>query len=177
MLYVFAGFPKCGLNAGGLRQFIQNEELGLLEEDPAIQYHNDGETPYHMSEMTTQGGIGWSWFTDNWSFGNGVTIHKTTADYDAHHVTLNQALASSHTEGRAEYEARWKPNMCPQQNHVVHMTWCVFQHRLPEFAYDRLRAIIEDGVEPMSRTLYETPDEPGLYYSAPRTLSFGSRRK
>ena len=31
MLYVFSGFPKCGLNAGGLRLLTQLEELGDLE--------------------------------------------------------------------------------------------------------------------------------------------------
>ena len=43
MLYVFAGFPKCNLNAGGLQYCIEEvEELGLLEHDPAIQYRKEG---------------------------------------------------------------------------------------------------------------------------------------
>ena len=43
MLYVFAGFPKNGLHAGGLQHCIETvEELGELEHDPAVQYRKEG---------------------------------------------------------------------------------------------------------------------------------------
>ena len=37
MLYIFAGFPTNGLNAGGLQHAIENvEELALFELDPTV---------------------------------------------------------------------------------------------------------------------------------------------
>ena len=37
MLYIFAGFPKSGLHAGGVRLYTQREDIGILEEDGSIQ--------------------------------------------------------------------------------------------------------------------------------------------
>ena len=43
MLYIFAGFPKSGLHAGGLQLAIEEVEmLGELEHDPAVQYRKEG---------------------------------------------------------------------------------------------------------------------------------------
>ena len=43
MLYIFAGFPKNNLHAGGLQYCIETvEELGLLEHDNAVQYRKEG---------------------------------------------------------------------------------------------------------------------------------------
>jgi len=198
MLYVFAGFPRSRLHAGGLQYCVETvENLAIVEHDPAVQYHKDGvfasgseemlyPIEYRMSQMCLRDGITWDWFPENWSFGNGVTIHKTTASPDyktvVHGTDLNlDEFLSQHGttrladlelermhirhEGWEEYEARWLPGTCPQENHAVHLTWLITTHRLPGFAYDRIRALIEDGVEPEQPGLYVQPDEPGRYLS------------
>ena len=66
-------------------------------------------------------------------------------------------------EGWEEYEARWLPGTCPRENYSVHLTWLVSTHRLPEFGYERIRELIEDGAEPEKRHLYST--EPGKHFS------------
>ena len=67
------------------------------------------------------------------------------------------------TEGWEKYEARWLPGTCPWENHVVHLTWLVTTHRLPEFAYERIRELIEERAEPKDPHLYST--EPGKHFS------------
>lgn len=201
MLYIFAGFPRNGLHAGGLQYCIETvEELGLLEHDPAVQYRKEGvfatdsdEELYPlevvMSPMLERDGITWDWFPENWSFGNGVTVHKTTANPEyktvVHGTELNleEFLAENGTtrlselelerihvkhEGWEKYEARWLPGSCPQENHAVQLTWLVTTHKLPDFAYERIRALIEDGAEPEQAETYIYPDEPGKYLSTPR---------
>ncbi len=172
MLYVFAGFPKSGLNAGGLRRFIEIENIGLLEEDPKVRYSNEGEHRYHMSSRCGLDGIGWRWFPESWSFGNGVTIHKTVAEYRKHVVILKDDNLTIVTEDHSTYEARWAPGTCPQESHVVHLTWCIFSHDLPAFAYERLRSVIEEGATPLNPQEYECVDEPGKHKSASRLLTF-----
>ena len=203
MLYVFAGFPKSRLHAGGLQYCIETvENLASLEHDPAGQYRKGGgfasgseemlyPIEYHMSEMCLQDGITWDWFPENWDFGNGVTIHKTTASLDyktAVHGTdlslddfLRQngitklsdiELENRHVrhEGWEKYEARWLPGSCPQESHCVHLTWLITTHILPVFIYDRIRNLIEDGAEPEQAELYEEPNEPGKYLSEFRSF-------
>jgi hypothetical protein len=198
MLYVFAGFPHNGLHAGGLQHCIETvENLAILEHDPVIQYRKEGvfasgseemlyPIEYRMSEMCLWDGITWDWFPENWGFGNGVTVHKTTASPDYKTVVhgtdldLNEFLGEYGTtklsdlelerlhirhEGWAKYEARWLPGTCPQENHAVHLTWLITTHNLPNFIYDRIRALIEEGVEPEQAGLYVQPDEPGKYLS------------
>ena len=98
MLYIFAGFPgkdaTAGdpqLHAGGLQHCVETvEELALLEHDPIVQYRKEGvfvagteETLYpvdhRLSNRCLRDGITWSWFPENWSFANGLTVHKTLA--------------------------------------------------------------------------------------------------
>jgi hypothetical protein len=198
MLYVFAGFPKNGLHAGGLQLAIESVEmLGELEHDPAVQYRKEGvfaagtdEELYPlevvMSPALERDGITWDWFPENWSFGNGATVHKTSANPEyktvVHGTELNleEFLAENGTtklaelelermhvkhEGWAEYEARWLPDTCPQESHVVHLTWLATTHTLPDFAYERIRALIEGGAEPEQKEIYICPDEPGKYMS------------
>jgi hypothetical protein len=174
-LYVFSGFPKSSLHAGGLRRFIETETLGLLEEDPTVQYtrENAGEYGYYLSALCERDGIGWDWFLENWTFGNGVTVHKTTAEYRKRIVILETNTRGMVVEDRSAYEARWMPGTCPQESHDVHLTWCVFRHELPGFAYERLRAVIEDGAAPLEPDIYEDANEPGKFKSATRTLAFG----
>ena len=201
MLYIFAGFPKNGLHAGGLQLAIEGVEmLGELEHDPAVQYRKEGvfaagtdEELYLlevvMSDRCLQDGITWDWFPENWAFGNGVTVHKTSASPDyktvVHGTELNleEFLAKNGTtklaelelermhvqhEGWQEYEARWLPGTCPMEPHAVHLTWLITTHKLPDFAYERIRSLIEDGAEPEQAEIYIRPEEPGKYLSTPR---------
>ena len=201
MLYIFAGFPKNGLHAGGLQLAIEGVEmLGELEHDPAVQYRKEGvfaadtdEELYPlevvMSPSLEQGGITWDWFPENWSFGNGVTVHKTTASPQYKTVVhgtelgLDEFLAKNGStrlaeleleqmhikhEGWVEYESRWLPGTCPQESHAVHLAWLITTHKLPDFAYERIRALIEDGAEPKQAELYVCPGEPHKYLATPR---------
>ena len=142
-----------------------------------------------MSPMLERDGITWDWFPENWSFGNAVTVHKTSASPEfktvVHGTELNleEFLAENGTtrlaelelermhvkhEGWQEYEARWLPGTCPQESHVVHITWLITTHKLPDFAYERIRSLIEDGAEPEQKEIYIRPEEPGKYLSTPR---------
>ena len=207
MLYIFFGFPKNGLHAGGLQYCIETvEELAILEHEPLVQYHKQGvlaagseevlyPIEYRMSEMCLERGITWDWFPENWSFGNGVTVHKTLASpkfktvvhgtelsleefLDEHGATrlAELELERKHIKhnGWREYEARWLPGTCPQDDHVVHLTWFITTHQLPTFAYERIRSLIEDGAEPKQADLYICPEEPGRYKSAIRPLTESS---
>jgi len=201
MLYIFAGFPKSGLHAGGLQHCIETvEELGELEHDSAVQYRKEGvfaagsdEELYPlevvMSPMLERDGITWDWFSEGWAFGNGVTLHKTLASPEfktvVHGTELNleEFLAENGAtkmaelelermhikhEGWEEYETRWLPGTCPQESHIVHLTWLITTHKLPEFAYERIRSLIEDGAKPKQAEIYIQPEEPGKYLSTPR---------
>ena len=201
MLYIFAGFPKNGLHAGGLQLCIETvEELALLEHDEAIQYRKEGvfaagsdEELYPLevvlSPALERDGITWDWFPENWSFGNGVTVHKTSASPEfktvVHGTELNleEFLAENGTtrlaelelermhvkhEGLEQYEARWLPGTCPQESHIVHLTWLTTAYKLPEFVYERIRSLIEDGAQPKQADIYIQPEEPGKYLSTPR---------
>lgn len=184
MLYIFAGFPGKWLppgskhiHAGGLRHTIEVENLGLLQEDNFIQVRKDGvfsvtaggeerlsKVQFHPSTTLLSKGIDWRWFPENYSFGNGVTLIKTTANRETQLVdhttrlTFAQAMALRGrvrladldmeevyklTEGWEKYEARWIPGFCPQENHIVHLTTCCFRHELPLHAYSRLQELIE----------------------------------
>jgi len=203
VLYIFAGFPRCGLNASGLQYCIEEiEMLGELEHDPAVQYRKEGvfasnskemlyPVEYRMSDLCLRDGITWDWFRENWPFGNGITSHSTSACPEYKTVvrgtdlSLDEFLAEYGTtrlaeleleqmhirhEGWEKYEARWLPGTCPQENHVVHLTWIVTTHKLPDFAYERIRALIEDGAEPLQSEIYIRPEEPGKYLSTRRPL-------
>ena len=198
MLYIFGGFPKSGLHAGGLQRAIEEVEmLGELEHDPAVQYRKEGvfaantdEELYPlevvMSPMLERDGITWDWFPEKWSFGNGVTVHKTSASLSYKTVVhgteldLDEFLFEYGTtqlselelerihvkhEGWQEYEARWLPGTCPMEAHAVYLTWLVTTHKLPRFAYERIRALVEDGAVPEQVDSYIYPDEPGRYLS------------
>ena len=203
MLYIFAGFPKNGLHAGGLQFAIEEvEELAILEHDPAVQYRKEGvfapgaheellyPVEYHISDGCLRDGITWDWFPENWGFGNGVTVHKTFASPDYKTVvhgtdlSLDQFLTRYGTtrladlelerlhirhEGWEQYEARWLPGTCPQENHIVHITWLITTHKLPAFAYNRIRDLIECGAAPKDLSRYST--EPGRHFSEIRKWS------
>jgi len=190
MLYIFAGFPRCGLNAGGVQYAVEYvETLGQLTHG-AIQARREGmyiltdtgeertgDTQYHMSDRCLADGITWDWFPANWAFGNGVTIHKTTALAEQATVvrgtelTLDDFLAQQgptalaslslerrhiETEGWLAYAARWEPGRCPRETHQVFLTWMLTDRELGEAAYNRVRHIIEEpGAELVDVGLYE----------------------
>ena len=179
MLYVFSGYPKCGLNAGGLQRCVEEvENLGILEHDPAVQYAREGvfvvhgsvgerigKLEYRLSALLERQGITMDWFYQNWAFGNGVTTHKSRAMRETMLVDHQSGVeigdllvlgaapldlsklriqrVPKRTEGWTKYESRWLPGTCPQESHLVHLTWLVLKHRLPEFIYLRLEQIIE----------------------------------
>lgn len=198
MLYIFAGFPKTGLHAGGLQFAVEEiENLAILEHSQGVQYRKEGvfqlvdgaeellyPVEYRMSDLCLRDGITWDWFPENWSFGNGVTVHKTLASPEFKTVvhgtdlTLDEYLATfggikladmelrrkhERTEGWEAYEKRWLPGTCPQENHVVHLTWLVTMYKLPLFAYERIQDLIEYGAEPKERHRYST--EQGKHFS------------
>lgn len=176
-LYVFGGYPRCGLNAKGLQAAIdQVEDLAILEHAPSVQYRKEGvfvlgelgaerkaDISYWISPTLIRAGITWDWFFENWTFGNGVTIHKTVAIRELMTVDhgsgqeleslLQQEMVDfsrlrirrvpKHTEGWAKYEARWLPGTCPQESHVMHLTWLVAKHQIPQFALKRIRELVE----------------------------------
>jgi hypothetical protein len=206
MLYIFAGFPGCekstgslSINAGGLEHCVETvENLAELEHDPAVQYRRDGvfaagsdellyPVEYRISDLCLRDGITWDWFPSNFSFGNGVTVHKTSAspeyktvvhgtglnldEFLAEHGTTKLAqlsLERMHVkhEGWQEYETRWMPGTCPMESHVVRLTWLVTTHRVPEFAYERIRGLIEGGAEPENLDQYSA--EAGKHFSVSR---------
>ena len=199
MLYVFAGFPKSGLHAGGIQYCLEVvEELALLQHDPAVQYRKEGvfaagtdellyPIEYRLSPLLQQDGITWDWFPENWSFGNGVTSHKTIASPQLKTVvhgtdmSLDEFLTCNGTtqlaelelerlhirhEGWEKYEARWRPGTCPQESHLVHLTWLVTTHPLPEFAYRRIQRIVEEEAVLEKPHLYST--ESGKHFSVVR---------
>ena len=150
----------------------------MLEHDPAIQYRKEGafvgyrnnhewlrDFDCRISVDCVRKGILWDLFPENWSFGNGITIHKTHASpmyrtvIHGTDLTENEFLEffgptrtrdlikirqHHRTQGWETYEARWMPTTFPMYNHLVQLTWLVTTHELPEFAYQRMRALIED---------------------------------
>ena len=198
MLYIFGGFPKNNLHAGGLQYAVEEvEELGILEHDPAVQYRKEGkfvgegeykefdsDIEVRFSNTCLLSGIFWQWFPENWSFGNGATVHKTEAipKFDKvmgdTNLSLDEFLETygmqpgvrqvkrlRRTASRVEYEARWLDGLCPVDPHVVHLTWLVTDYKLPEFAYERIRALIEKDIT-IDRSLYSR--QKGKHFSTPR---------
>jgi hypothetical protein len=194
MLYVFATSPnnlKPGdlrLHSGGLTHLINVvEELGIVENHKSVQYRKEGaytpgakgewlwDVDYRMSDICLSEGITWDWFPAEWTFGSGITCHKTSANPEYETVVhgtdlqlddflreygstklADLELERRHIqhEGWLEYEARWLPGTCPQYEHQVFLTWVMTVDPLPEFAYERLRSVVEDGVALKDTHLY-----------------------
>jgi len=141
---------------------------------------------YNLSELLRRDGITWDWFPKEHSFGNGVTIFKFEADYDRRTVvngtelTMNEYLETLdgpvrmgdllmerkhiRSESWEGYEARWLldengKTMCPQYNHIVYVTALLFTHKLPQFAYKRIKDIVEQAAIPESLDLYSYDGE------------------
>jgi hypothetical protein len=158
VLYIFAGTPVSGIHAGGLQYCIEEQEnLGEIEQDTNIQYRKTGVfTPgktgewlrnveYRMSAGCTKIGVAWDFFPDHFDFGNGITMQRTH---------------------NAE-ESRWVKGHYPDADHIVNFVFVITTHRLPEFAYQRVAALIEGGAEPLNPIAYIREDDPGKYISTP----------
>ena len=161
--------------------FILEHDANIQYRKSGVFINNSDEylypTEYRMSDLCLRDGITWNWFTDTWKFGNGVTMHKTHADPEYKTVvhetdlSLDEYLSQNgpttlselklerkhiRTEGWEKYESRYPKGMCPQESHLVHLTWFVTTHRIPEFAYNRIRDIIEYDAEPQNIQQYST---------------------
>ena len=139
MLYIFAGFPKNGLHAGGLQYCIETvEELAVLEHDPVVQYRKMGvyvdatddmlyPVEAVLSPTLERDGITWDWFPEQWAFGNGVTIHKTLASpvyqtvVHGTDLTLDDYLAKNGTTRLADIQL--------EQQHIQHEGWKSYEAR------------------------------------------------
>jgi hypothetical protein len=158
LLYVFAGFPgkdlgrSEGLNAGGLQYAIERvEELGVLEHNPEVCITKEDHGSVIISERLKADGIDWPWFLERAGFGNGVTMHAT-------HAKFSDASVFSDLydqEGWDQYEARWVPGTCPQEDHIVHLTWLATATPFPPAVYERVRELIEGGAAAEPRDAYE----------------------
>lgn len=178
-VYIFAGKPQSGLNAGGIQFCFETvEKLGELEHDPLIQYRRGGtyfgenknrewvgEANYRLSDSLLNDGITWDWFGPTFQFGNGVNTYNEYAgpeyktvvkgtDFSIEEyikvygeLSLQNALVHKQLvhDGWKKWEARWAEGKCPSDYVNVQLTWLVTTHKLPPFAYERVRSIIEDG--------------------------------
>jgi len=124
---------------------------------------------YRVSDRLIQDGITWDWWPEHFSFGGGITLFKLSASPEFETViqgtnlTENEYLAMYgptrmgdlvkerrhiRHNGWIEYENRYLAGKCPVRNHEVFITGVVTVDPLPEFAYERLRDIIERDSEP-----------------------------
>jgi len=190
--YGFCACEKCFEERGepieSDASFILEHDANIQYRKSGVFINNSDEylypTEYHMSDVCLRDGITWDWFTDTWKFGNGITMHKTYADPEYKIVVhetelsldeylsqngptaLNELkLGKKHirTEGWEKYESRYPKGMCPQEPHLVHLTWLVTTHKLPEFVYERIRDIIEYDAEP--KYLEQYSQEQGHHFS------------
>ena len=106
-------------------------------------------------------------------YGSDLTMDQYLDLMDRPIQTGDLLLERKHirNESWANYEDRWLPGTCPQENHVVHLTSLVTTHQLPEFAYERIRALIEDGAELKHLDLYS--QEQGKHFSKTRSYDGG----
>jgi len=146
----------------------------------------------HVSDRLIQDGITENWFTEGWALGNGVTAHRTHAKFDTKMVEhkMGRTLAelkllqgyldlSSHrlyevhdrTEGWEVYERRWRAGTCPQCTHGVHLLWMVTKHELGGYGYKRIQEIVEEGAALKHPEAYDSPGEPGKYFSTTRAFN------
>mgnify|MGYP001577277709 CR=1 FL=1 len=184
-LYIFAGFPGKAappglyLNAGGLQHAIENvlylaqlghgaicaTKDGLLSMGLAGGFETLEPVKYHLSDLLVISGITWDWFPEHYSFGNGISIPKSSASWETQVVvhergcTLEELFREGEvvdlsqlrlqrvhkeTEGWATYEKRWLAGTCPHYTHIVHMTHLLTTHELSPSAYKHIQMMIED---------------------------------
>lgn len=183
-LYIFAGHPETLLHAGGMREFVNRENIGILQEGNTVQYRKEGRfivnpdngmgelAGCYKAFLSPNLPFDWNWFPENWSFGNGVTCHKTRVHYKKELAVIERDDGGISLESivvdRTAYAARWPEGQCPDYNHEIHLTWLVFEHELPRHAVEHLWVAIEHPDYVLdNRDLY-TPE----HFYTPRELTF-----
>ena len=157
--------------------------------DPEYEWARD--TQYVISNRLTEVGITWDWFRPYHSFGNGVTCSKSWAGMEEklviHGTNLSEReyiklhgaaamkdlmkeLKQQRTESWEKYQNRWALDAngmttCPQENHWVSITSVVTTHPVPQFAYDRIRCLVEENVDPLYRNTHYSLEPNGNHFS------------
>jgi len=132
---------------------------------------------YRVSDRLIADGITWDWWPTDFSFGCGVKIFKTSASRDFKTVIHGTSFSEDEYlemygptrmdnlvkerrhirhEGWIAYENRFLAGKCPLRNHEVFITGVVTVDPLPEFAYKRLRDIIERDAKPKYLNRYKS---------------------
>ena len=170
---------------------VLNNELIQFQKEGVYTPGPQGEflypVRYRVSDRLIEDGISWDWWPTDFSFGCGVKIFKTSASRDFETVIHGTNLSEDkylamygptrmgdlvkerrhiRHEGWIEYENRYLPGKCPVRNHEVFTTGVVTLDPLPEFAYERLRDIIERDAEPKHLHRYNSDRHFGVirYY-------------
>lgn len=133
------------------------------------------EVEYRISDNVLEDGITWDWFWPTFKFGNGVSTYNEYAgpeyktvvtgtdlsleEYITKHGSIpisNLSLTQMQLkhEGWEKWEARWVEGKVPEDYVNIQLTWIVTTHKLPDFAYERFRSIIEDGAPLKEEDIY-----------------------
>ena len=146
MLYLFAGYPPHYPDAGLVRSWVNQENIGLLEESPNVQYRREGKfliTDSGEEQIAEQcvvlsPSLQWLGLSLNdlegfpvrvgHDFGNGVTINSQ--------VGVREPLARL---------APFRENAWQGQDfeRSIWLSWCAFTHELPNHAYEKLLRMME----------------------------------
>ena len=158
MLYMFAGYPpsvsaemqRLKGHAGATRGFVIQNEVGLLEESKSIQARKEGvfiigeqgeeqlqALDVVFSPALQSIGFTLADFQESMAFGNGVTCNAKVgmvaqkAALDAYRVHVNDPM-----KGKRDFRD-------PQYTRNIWLSWTLFSHKLPEFAYVKLLRFME----------------------------------
>ena len=158
MLYVFAGYPptvsaemqRLRGHAGAMRGFVIQHEVGLLEESKSIQARKEGvfiigeqgDEQLHdldvvFSPALQSIGFTLADFQESMTFGNSVTCNAKVgmvaqkAKLDAY-----KTLVTDPVKGVRDFRD-------PEYARNIWLSWTLFSHKLPEFAYVKLLRYME----------------------------------
>ena len=158
MLYVFAGFPpqvspemqRQKGHAGAVRGFVLQNEIGLLEENKTIQARKEGvfilgeqgeeqlsSLDVVFSPALQSIGFTLADFQESMTFGNGVTCNARVGMM-AEKAALNayRTVVNDPAKGIRDFrDAKYARN--------IWLSWCLFSHKLPDFAYLKLLRFME----------------------------------
>lgn len=160
MLYVFAGYPPNVSNAmqrlkghaGAAVGFVVQNEIGLLEESKAIQARKEGvfmvgalgEEQLHeldvvFSPALQSIGFRLADFQESMTFGNGVTCNAKVGMVGSKpSLDIYRRVVDDPIKGRRDFRRQ-------KYSRNIWLSWCLFQHRLPAFAYLKLLEFMEGG--------------------------------
>ena len=157
-LLVFAGYPpavsaemqRLKGHAGATRGFVVQHEIGLLQESKAIQARKDGvfvigeqgeeqlsSLDVVFSPALQSIGLTLADFQESMTFGNGVTCNAKVgmvaqkAALDAYRTVVSDPM-----KGKRDFRD-------PKYAKNVWLSWCLFSHKLPAFAYVKLLQFME----------------------------------